>query len=313
VPYPSDVVVAIPDIISNSYFPAIAAVEMGYFREQGIDASVKLVAPVERAYEALRDGSVHFVAGSGHSMLSAFPDWKGGKLLCAQSQGMYWFLVMRSDLNAKKGDVDIVKGRRIGAAPWVGMAFRHLLANAGIDLERDGVVIRPVASTVAANVNFGLAAAQALEAGEIDGFWANGIGAEIAVRRGVGTVVLDVRRGDGPQGCFNYTLATIAATDRLIESSPDTAAAAVMAVSQAQRVLKANPEAAFSIAEKFFPAAEAAMIVDVLRRDLPFYRTEISDVAVTGMNGFARAMGYLTRDVDYHDVVASGFKHLWTD
>lgn len=312
-PHASEVIVAIPDIISNSYFPAIAAVEMGYFREQGINASVKLVAPVERAYEALRDGSVHFVAGSGHSMLSAFPDWKGGKLLCAQSQGMYWFLVMRSDLNAGKGDVDIVKGKRIGAAPWVGMAFRHLLAKAGIDPERDGVVIRPVASSVAANINFGLAAAQALEAGEIDGFWANGIGAEIAVRRGVGTLVLDVRRGDGPKGCFNYTMATIAATDRLIEDSPDTAAAVVTALSRAQRALKANPQAAFPIAEKFFPAAEAAMIVDVLRRDLPFYQTRISDVAVTGMNDFARAMGYLTRDVGYHDVVASDFQHLWTD
>src|SRR4029450_6318444 len=127
----------------------------------------------------------------------------------------------------RKGDVDIVKGKRIGAAPWVGMAFKHLLANAGIDPEKDGGVIRPVASAVATNANFGLAAAQALEAGEIDGFWANGMGAEIAVRRGVGTVVLDVRRGDGPKPCFNYTMASIATTDRLIERSPETAAAAI--------------------------------------------------------------------------------------
>jgi ABC-type nitrate/sulfonate/bicarbonate transport system substrate-binding protein len=311
-PYAREVIVAIPDLISNSYFPAIAAVEMGYFREQGITASIELTAPVERAYQGLRDGSVHFVAGSGHAMLSAFPNWQGGKLLCAQSQGMYWFLVMRSDLNARKGDVDIVKGKRIGAAPWVGMAFKYLLANAGIDPEKDGVVIRPVASTHAANANFGLAAAQALEAGEIDGFWANGMGAEIAVRRGVGTVVLDVRRGDGPRGCFNYTMATMAATDHLIEHSPDTAAAAVIAVSRAQRALKADPEAAFPIAEKLFPAAEAAMIVDVLRRDLPFYETAIPEIAVTGMNDFARSMGYLTQDVHYDDVVAASFRHLWS-
>jgi len=36
---------------------------------------------------------------------------------------------------------------------------------------------------------------QALEEGKIDGFWANGMGTEIAVRRGVGTIVLDIRRG----------------------------------------------------------------------------------------------------------------------
>ncbi|MEA2868911.1 MAG: hypothetical protein QOE39_3626 [Bradyrhizobium sp.] len=306
----SEVVVAIPDIISNSYFPAIAAVELGYFREHGVDASMRLMAPVERAYEALRAGEVQFVAGSAHSMLSAFPNWNGGKLLCAQSQGLYWFLVMRADLNARKGDINIVKGKRIGAAPWVGMTFKHLLFNAGIDMEKDNVMVQPVASTIAANVNFGLSAAQALEAGEIDGFWANGIGTEIAVRRGVGTIVLDVRRGDGPAGCFDYTFASVATTDAFIRDTPDVVKASIIAVSQAQAALKANPELAFSIAEKFFPAAEAAMIVDVVRRDLPFYDTAITPAAVTGMNAFARQMGHLTADVDYKDVVAPEFMHL---
>ena len=74
-----------------------------------------------------------------------------------------------------------------------------------------------------------MTAAKALEDRKIDGFWANGMGAEVAVRRGVGTVVLDVRRGDGPKPCFNYTMASIATTDRLIERSPETAAAAVRA------------------------------------------------------------------------------------
>jgi len=308
----SEVVVAIPDIISNSYFPAIAAVEMGYFRQQGVNASTRLIAPVERAYSALYAGEVQFVAGSAHSMLSAFPNWRGGKLLCAQSQGLYWFLVMRSDLNAKKGDINIVKGRRIGAAPWVGMTFKYLLFKAGIDMEEDNVVVQPVASTVSANVNFGLAAAQALEDGEIDGFWANGIGAEIAVRRGIGTIVLDVRRGDGPAGCFDYTMASVATTDQLIQKTPETAAAAIVAISQAQSALKANPETAFTIAEKFFPASEAAMIVDVLRRDLPFYQTTITPAAVTGMNALTRHMGHLTAEVDYYDVVAPAFTHLWS-
>ena len=55
------------------------------------------------------------------------------------------------------------------------------------------------------------------------------MGAEVALRRGVGTLVIDVRRGDGPKASFNYTAATIAATDRLIARSPEQAAAAVRA------------------------------------------------------------------------------------
>src|SRR5712672_2111350 len=231
---------AVPDMISNSYFPAIAAAQLGFFRQEGLDVEVELVFPVDKAYAALRDGAVDFVGGSAHSALAAFPQWQGVKLLCAQAQGMYWFLVMRSDLGAKRGDLDVVKGRSIGAAPWVEMGLRRLLVEAGIDLARDGVKIAPVPGAIGAGVNFGVTAAKALEDRKIDGFWANGMGTEVAVKRGVGTVVLDVRRGDGPRPCFNYTMASIAASDRLIERSPETAAAAVRAMVKTHAALKQN-------------------------------------------------------------------------
>src|SRR5215472_47677 len=149
----------------------------------------------------MRDGAVDFVGGSAHSALAAFPEWQGVKLLCAQAQGMYWFLVMRADLHPERGRIEIVKGRSIGAAPWVEMGLRRLLIEAGIDPARDRVAIAPVPGAAEAGVNFGVTAARALEAGKIDGFWANGMGAEVAVRRGIGTIVLDVRRGDGPRPC----------------------------------------------------------------------------------------------------------------
>mgnify|MGYP001382675130 CR=1 FL=1 len=69
--------IAIPDLISPSYFPAEAAVALGCFAAEGIDATIELVAPVERAYAAMRDGAVDMVAGSAHSTLSAFPRWQG--------------------------------------------------------------------------------------------------------------------------------------------------------------------------------------------------------------------------------------------
>ena len=63
----------------------------------------------------------------------------------------------------------------------------------GIDPERD-VKIGPVPGAVAKTASFGLMAAKALEEGKLDGFWANGMGAEVAVRNGIGTLVLDARR-----------------------------------------------------------------------------------------------------------------------
>jgi NitT/TauT family transport system substrate-binding protein len=302
---------AVPDMISNSYFPAIAAIELGFFEQEGLDVSLELIFPVDKAYAALREGSIDFVGGSAHSALSAFPEWQGAKLICAQAQGMYWFLVMHADIGARRGEIDCVKGRRIGAAPWVEMGLRRLLIEAGIDLARDRVTIAPVPGSLAAGVNFGVTAARALEERVIDGFWANGMGAEVAVKRGIGTVVLDVRRGDGPKPCFNYTMASMATTERLIERSPETVAAAVRAIVNTQAALKGNVALAGEVGRELFPPAEAALIAELIRRDLPFYDATISPTFVAGMNQFARDLGILDRHVAFEDVVATPFSHLW--
>jgi len=302
---------AVPDMISNSYFPAEAAVELGFFREQGLDVSLELIFPVDKAYEALRDGAVDFVGGSAHSALAAFARFDGVKLLCAQAQGMYWFLVLHNDFGARRGDLGAVKGKNIGAAPWVDMGLRRLLIAAGMDLERDKISIAPVPGAQGAGVNFGLTAARALEERKIDGFWANGMAAELAVTRGIGTVVLDVRRGDGPAQAFNYTMASIAASDRLIAQSPETAAAAVRAVVNTQAALKRDVARAAQVGDKLFPPQEAGLIAELIRRDLPYYDAGIAPDFVAGMSQFARDLGLIERPLAYEQVVATQFSSLW--
>jgi ABC-type nitrate/sulfonate/bicarbonate transport system substrate-binding protein len=296
---------AVPDMISNSYFPAIAAIELGFFKKEGLDVELELIFPVDKAYAALHSGAVDFVGGSAHSALAGFPEWQGVKLLCAQAQGMYWFLVMHKDLKARRGDLEVVKGRNIGAAPWVDMGLRRLLVEAGFDFDRDRVKIAPVPGATGQSINFGLTAAKALEDRKIDGFWANGMGAEVAVRRGVGTVVLDVRRGDGPKPCFNYTMASIATSDRVIERLPTVALAAVRAIAATHAALKEDVTLATKIGRKLFPPAEAELIAELIRRDLPYYETKISPDFVAGMNQFARDVGILSGHVPYDAIVAT--------
>jgi ABC-type nitrate/sulfonate/bicarbonate transport system substrate-binding protein len=305
--------IAVPDLISNSYFPAVAAVALGILSDEGVAAEVELIFPVDRAYAALRSGEVDFVAGSAHAALSAFPEWKGVKLLCAQGQGMYWFLVMRRDLKPQRNDVSIVKGRRIGAAPWVEMGLRRLLIAAGIDVVRDEVQIGPVPGAVGTTVNFGLTAARALEEGLIDGFWANGMGAETAIRCGAGSIVLDVRRGDGPPGCFNYTMASLATTERNIAKDTRLAEATVRAIVRTHAILKRDPNKASEVGAKLFPKSEATLIAELIRRDAPYYDASISQAAVHEMNAFCRDIGILAGDPSYGDVVATGLQPLWLE
>jgi ABC-type nitrate/sulfonate/bicarbonate transport system substrate-binding protein len=302
---------AIPDLISNSYFPALAAAELGCFRDHGLDVSAELIFPVDRCYQALRDGEVDFVGGAAHGALAAFPEWKGVKLLGALAQGMYWFLVMHADLKIARGDLAGLRGRKIGAAPWVEMGLRRLLAAAGLDLRRDDIRIGPVPGAVGSTVNFGLTAALALERREIDGFWANGMATEIAVSGGFGSVVLDVRRGDGPPGCFDYTMGVLATTDRLVEEKPETAAAAVRALVAVQNILKSDVARATEAAAKRFPPRETGLIADIVERDLPYYDAAIQPHSVTAINDFARWLSLLDDEVPYEQIVAAQLAPLW--
>ena len=305
--------IAVPDLVSNSYFPAAAAVELGFFKAQGIDIELEMVFPIPRAMERLRDGSIDFVAGPAHATLSAFPGWQGAKLLAALSQHTFWVLAMRADLGVQPGDVEAVKGRRIGAAPGPDAAFRALLADAGIEPERDGVALAPVPGSGEPGVSFGVHAARALREGVIDGFWANAMGAEVSVRSGIGSVVLDPRQGLGPAAARDYTFAALVTTDRLIEDSPATAEGAVRAVVEAQRGLRADPSLAAEVGQRLFPPDEAALIEDLVRQDALYYTAAISPESVNSLNEFCRNLGRLSGDVVYEQVVATRFAHLWAE
>ncbi len=303
--------IATPDLVTNSYFPALAAEELGVYREEGIDAHMELLPSLD-AVNALRDRAVDFVAGGAHTTLLAFPGWRGAKVVVTLSQGTPWLLVLRADLPARRGEVGAVKGLRIGAAAGPDRAFQFLLREAGIDPARDSIAIAPVPGAHAPGASFGVLAAEALEKKLVDGFWANALGSETAVQRGVGKVILDVRRGDGPPDAGQYTFSSLVTTDALIASEPDRVAAAVRAIVQAQRLLRANPARATDVGRQRFPAGAAELIRTVVERDLPFYDPVISEASVNTMNRFAQAIGLLTEPVGYDQVVATRFRELWS-
>lgn len=300
------VIIGVPDLISPSYFPAIAAVELGHFDRHGIDAEIRTVFPVSETFKAQRAGEIDLVAGSAHAALYVYPNWHGCRLLCALSQNMYWFLVVRSDMGIERGDLRAVEGLSIAAAPGPVDGLRQMLSAVGLDPEQDVRIVPPPESG-GANVSFGVNAARALERGDVDAFWANGMGAHVAVAEGFGTVVIDARRGDGPAGSTGYTFPALIATEGLIESSPELVEAAVDAITSAQAELRQSPERARDAAVIHFPEPELSHIVTLVARDASFYEPAITVSQVADLNDFARGMGLLGSDeVDYASVVAPG-------
>lgn len=302
--------IGVPDLVTNSYFPAIAAVELGFFSAQGLDVEIELIYP--QTVDALRDGAVDFAADCAHVTLEAFPRWQGAKVLMALSQGMYWLLIAHPGLGIERGDLGALKGLRIGAGPGVDLALRRLLIQAGVGPDRNDISIGPVPGSDVTGASFGVTAAKALEAGTIDGFWANGMGAETAIRRGVGSVILDVRRDNKPPGARSYTFSALMSSDRMIRNNPGAVAGAIRAVCGAQSALRDNPQLASKVGEKLFPREQAGMIADVIGRDIEFYSPAILEADVRGMNEFATSIGLLDQPVAYEQVVATQFTSLWS-
>ena len=302
--------IAAVDLISNTCFPALAAEELGFFKAEGLDARIELVASLG-ATKALRDGRADaMIAGSVHDVLTEFPQWKGVKIVVALSKGTPWLLVMRADLAAKRGDLNAVKGRRLTAAEGPDLALRQMLISAKIDPDRDLQIIE-LPGAKARDVSFGVFAARALEAGQIDGFWANAMGAETAVSCGVGKVLMDVRRGDDPGEVRRFTFAGMVTRDVFAEDNPDAVAAAVRAIVKTQKALKADPRLAAEVGRRKFPKEAASLIGKVVERDVVFYDPVILQEEVEAMNRFAQAVGHLSGAVPYDEVVATRFRDLW--
>ncbi len=305
--------IAAVDLVSNTCFPALAAEELGFYRAEGLDAQVELF-PQLMATKALRDGNADaMIAGTMFDLLTVFPRWQGVKLVVALSQGTPHLLVVRSDLPAKRGDISALKGLRIAAAHGPDLLFKRLLIEAGINAHRDGVEVVHPPGTDGTKVSFGVFAAQALESGLVDGFWANAMGSETAVRRGIGKILLDVRRGDDPAEVRHFTFAGLATTDSLIARDPECVAAAVRAIVKTQIALRAEPILSAKVGQRRFPPEAAALVQTLVERDSPFYDPVISEDAVLKLNSFAQSVGLLPGPVPYEQVVAVRFRDIWTD
>lgn len=303
---------SVADLDSPSYFVATAAVELGCFKQEGIEVELLREFGAQTGPERLRDGTLHFFGGPAYAATRAFPAWKGAKLLCALAQYSYWFLAVRADLEIKRGDLAGLKGLRISSsmqAPVLGL--KHLLTEAGFNLERGDIHIVPAPPTVEGRW-MGHAGVEAIRQGLADGYWGNGMRVAIGEKLGVAKGHLDLRRGDGPLGARFYNFAALTASQKLVDEQPQVAAGAVRAIVKAQRALQADPSLATGIAERLFPAEEVPLIAALIARDAPFYDATISPAAVEGLNKFATAVGLTSETVPYDRLVATQFRDLWT-
>ena len=88
-------------------------------------------------------------------------------------------------------------------------------------------------------------------------------------------------------------------------------AAATRAIVAAQLALKKDPGLATVAAKNLFPAAETAMIAELVRRDTPFYDAAISRQKIDALNAFSASMGLVSTAPAYADLVPDVCREVW--
>lgn len=302
----------VPDLDSPSYFVAVAAVDLGLFKQEGLD--FEFVYNVTDGPERMREGKLELIGGPAFAATRAFPGWKGVKLLAALSQYSYWFLALRADIKAKRGDLQALKGLRISAAEsWPAMGLRFMLADADLDLERDNIRVVPPPPAYGDKGYMARNGVDAITQGIADGFWGNGMRAALGESLGIAKMHLDLRRGDGPPAARYYNFPALTASEVFIDKFPEAAAGAIRAIVKAQKILRADPSIATEVGKRLFPTDEAELIAGLITRDAPYYDAEISGSAVDGLMRFAQGSGLIKQAIPYEQLVATQYSHLWKE
>jgi NitT/TauT family transport system substrate-binding protein len=300
----------VADYDSPSYFVATAAVKLGFFKQQGVDVEFIAEYGARHGPERMRDGSIHFFGGPAFAATRAFPAWKGIKLVAALAQYSYWYMGLRKDINIRRGDLKALKGLRIASSfAFPRTALRHMLIEAGIDM--DGDEVRIVDSPPSEGESHSRDGVNALQDNVADGFWGNGMRLALAEKAGLAKLHLDLRRGDGPPGARYYNFPALTMTDVMLEKEPELAVAAVRAIVATQKALKADPSLATRVGNELFPGEEAEVISDLVGRDAPYYDATITTQAIEGLNKFALTNGLLDAPLKYEQIVAAQVAEHW--
>ncbi len=264
----------VADFDPPSYFVATAAVKLGFFKTRHRRRVHCRVWREARSRTASRR-SHPFLWRPGFCGNACLSGVEGCELVAALAQHSYWFMGVRKDIDIRRGDIEALKGLRISSSfAFPRTALRHMLIQAGIDVDHDEV--RIVESLPSKSESHSLDGVKALQENLADGFWGNGM--RLAPRREARhcKLHLDLRRGDGPPDARHYNFAALTVTDALIEKEPEVAAAAVRAIVATQKALKADPALAKKVGDELFPGEEADMIPILVGRDAPFYDATIT-------------------------------------
>jgi len=293
-----DIVVAEP-VHSLGYLPLYVAVHKGYFKEEGINATIMTIEGGGAHTNAvLTKQAFAFIGGPEHN---AFAKAKGAELRAVVNvvnRGNVYFVARAGLTPPTDGNVkDFLKSKKIATGAFGGTPnsiTRYVVDKAGLDYRKDVTVqeITAAAGTLAAlktkQADIGVVTEPMLTAGIREGLW--------------GEPFYNVPRELGP-----YAYSTLNIRKESIDKEPELVRGFVRAVARGLKFTHDNRDAAVEIARREFPTMSLADLKATLDRSFAdeMWSPDGSIQPDAWTTGKAVVMdaGILKQDVPYSDII----------
>ncbi len=291
------------------------AEDAGLFRKHCLNATLVPVNTGSAGMAQLQAGSLQFSDTSFDNVVIARSKGLPVKVVVGESSGVPYAIVGRKALalpGADAGYPDALKslaGKRLGAfglgsgSEWF---FRMLLRGAGVDDK--AVTFVAVGSTPTQLA--------ALENGAIDAVIMADPAQDIAVRSGIGQILVDSRKpGVGPKAtvALTGTFMVKVASDALIAEKPEMVARFVAANKDAEAW--ARDPANFAELVKLMKARAPlgkdvpdadSLATELVRQYIGFAAATVSRSSIAAWNEFEVTAGNVTKPVPFEELVWSG-------
>jgi NitT/TauT family transport system substrate-binding protein len=240
------------------YMPSYVAVSKGYFKDEGLDAEIRIFRGGAQALAAVISGDAHIYVGVPSTAMQAVAKGQAVKVYAAVMNQLSMDVILQGDVAKSKGitpvstqeaRIQALKGLSLGVNASGGspdQVLRFMLKKAGIDAEKD-VTISPVGDNAATLAVFSRK--------RIDGFLLSPPTSDIAVSKFGGTKIFSFSKGEYEPLSGILYLGLISRADWLA-ANPDRSARIVRAIWRAEKLIQENPAEATEATRTFFSALD---------------------------------------------------------
>jgi NitT/TauT family transport system substrate-binding protein len=288
--------------------PVLIAQEEGFFAREGIRAEIVPYPNNEAVRQALLTHAVDAAVLSVGMTLQAFEQGIRLRNVVLLQGRPNATIVTRKSLKIRKGDLNALRGRRIGVDAYGGrldVLLRLVLLQAGINPDLKLTIIPT------GEIPGHLAAMQARRV-DAQVTWEPGTSQlTLPSELGLGEVFLDMRATERPFPVSRMVEGSVVALDEWVRDHRDAAVRVARAVSCAERAIRRTPNLVASVYRRSFPGLGPEVYANIAKVQPSVYWPSIRRENILVMNEAYRKLGLLKGTVRFEDVVPDGFAMAW--